>query len=86
MNIIDFDTSLHDAVNQPRIHFENGLLSIEPGFDADALGPLCKQFNNYELWQQQNLFFGGVHTVSGDNGKFDGAGDQRRDGVASVIG
>ena len=86
VNIIDFDKSLHDAVNRPRIHFENELLSIEPGFDADALLPLCKQFKNYKLWQQQNLFFGGVHTVSGHNGNFDGAGDRRRDGVAFVVG
>jgi len=86
VNIIDFDKSLHEAVNQPRIHFENELLSIEPGFDADALLPLCKQFKNYKLWQQQNLFFGGVHTVTGHNGNFDGAGDRRRDGVACVVG
>lgn len=86
VNIIDFDKSLHDAVNRPRIHFENELLSIEPGFDADALLPLCKKFKNYKLWQQQNLFFGGVHTVSGHNGNFDGAGDRRRDGVAFVVG
>jgi gamma-glutamyltranspeptidase/glutathione hydrolase len=85
VNIIDFDKSLHDAVNQPRIHFENGLLSIEPGFDADALLPVCEQSENYKLWEQQNLFFGGVHTVTGHNGKFDGAGDQRRDGFASVV-
>ncbi len=86
VNIIDFDRSLHDAVNQPRIHFENELLSIEPGFDAGALGPLCEQFKNFKLWQKQNLFFGGVHAVTGHKGQFDGAGDQRRDGVASVIG
>lgn len=85
INIIDFDKSLHDAVNHPRIHFENELLSIEPGFDADALSALCKEFNQYRLWQQQNLFFGGVHTVTGHNGNFDGAGDRRRGGVAYVV-
>ncbi len=85
INIIDFDKSLHDAVNNPRIHFENELLSIEPGFDADALSALCKEFNHYKLWQQQNLFFGGVHTVTGYKGNFDGAGDQRRGGVAYVV-
>ncbi len=85
VNIIEFDKSLHDAVNQPRIHYENELLSIEPGFDAEALGPLCEQFSNYKLWQQQNLFFGGVHAVTEHNGDFDGAGDQRRDGVSSIV-
>ena len=86
VNIIDYDKSLHDAVNQPRIHFENELLSIEPGFGADALGLLCKEFNNHKLWHQQNLFFGGVHTITEHNGNFDGAGDQRRGGVANVVG
>jgi gamma-glutamyltranspeptidase/glutathione hydrolase len=85
VNIIEFDMSLHDAVNQPRIHFENELLSIEPGFDAEALGPLCEQFSHLKVWQQQNLFFGGVHTVTEHNGDFDGAGDQRRGGVAIVV-
>ncbi len=85
VNIIDFDKSLHDAVNQPRIHFENELLSIEPGFDTDAIRVLCKQFKNHKLWEQQNLFFGGVHAVTGHDGKFDGAGDQRRGGVALVV-
>jgi gamma-glutamyltranspeptidase/glutathione hydrolase len=85
VNIIDFNQPLHEAINYPRIHFENGLLSIEPGFDDKALEPLFERFTNYRLWQQQNLFFGGVHTVSEHNGRFDGAGDQRRGGVAIVV-
>ena len=85
VNIIDFNHSLHDAVNQPRIHFENGLLSIEPGFDADELKALCEQYDEYKLWEQQNLFFGGVHTVTEQGGDFDGAGDLRRGGVAHVV-
>lgn len=85
VNIIDFDKPLHEAVNHARIHFENDLLSIEPGFDADALRVLCEQFSHSRLWQQQNLFFGGVHTVTELSGEFDGAGDLRRGGVARVV-
>lgn len=85
VNILDFDQSLHDAVNHPRIHFENGLLSIEPGFDADELNALCEEYGEYKLWEQQNLFFGGVHAVTEQNGDFDGAGDLRRGGVAYVV-
>ncbi len=85
INIIDFDKSLHDAVNHPRIHFENELLSVEPGFDAEVLRQICEDFNSCKLWDQQNLFFGGVHSVSEHAGDFDGAGDQRRGGIALVI-
>jgi gamma-glutamyltranspeptidase/glutathione hydrolase len=85
INIIDFAKPLHEAINQPRIHFESDLLSIEPGFEMKALEPLFESFTNYKLWQQQNLFFGGVHSVTEHNGHFDGAGDQRRDGVAIIV-
>jgi gamma-glutamyltranspeptidase/glutathione hydrolase len=85
VNIIDFNQPLHAAINHPRIHFENELLSIEPGFEARALEPLLASYENYRLWEQQNLFFGGVHTVTEHNGRFDGAGDQRRGGVAIIV-
>lgn len=85
VNIIDFDMLLHDAVNYPRIHNENDLLSIEPGFDADILAMLVDKFENCKVWDQQNMFFGGVHTVCQHQGRFGGAGDQRRAGVATVV-
>ena len=85
VNIIDFDMSLHHAVSQSRIHYENELLSIEPGFSAEALGPVCEVFSKCKLWEQQNLFFGGVHAVAEHEGLFDGSGDQRRNGVAMVV-
>jgi gamma-glutamyltranspeptidase/glutathione hydrolase len=85
INIIDFDKALTEAVSLPRMHFENDMLSIEPGFELGTLEPLLTGSAHYRLWQQQNLFFGGVHTVSEHNGSFAGAGDQRRGGIAMVI-
>ena len=85
INIIDFEKNLHDAINHPRIHFENDLLSIEPGFEPQELQPLCHQYSNHKLWEQKNLFFGGVHAVTEFHGEFDGAGDLRRGGVAKTI-
>ena len=85
VNIIDFDMSLHEAVNQPRIHYENDLLNIEPGFDPAVLTALGETFADHKVWDRQNLFFGGVHTVAGHNGRFAGAGDLRRGGVARVV-
>jgi gamma-glutamyltranspeptidase/glutathione hydrolase len=85
INIIDFEKNLHDAVNHPRIHFENDLLSIEPGYEPHELQPLCRQYVHHKFWEQKNLFFGGVHAVTEHQGIYDGAGDQRRGGVAKVI-
>jgi gamma-glutamyltranspeptidase/glutathione hydrolase len=85
INLIDYNHPLYDAVNHPRIHFENDLLSIEPGFDAGELQMLCRQYANHKLWRQKNLFFGGVHAVTEHHGVFDGAGDPRRGGVAKVV-
>jgi len=85
VNIIDFDMPLHDAVNQPRIHFEDDSLNIEPGFDADELRPLLDAVDNCKMWEQQNMFFGGVHTVYEHRGRFGGAGDLRRAGEARVV-
>ena len=84
-NVIDFDMPLHDAINQPRIHFENDLLNIEPGYDRETIAALCGDYAENKIWEEQNLFFGGVHAVTEYQGNFDGAGDQRRGGVAQVI-
>lgn len=84
-NIIDYGMPLQEAVDHPRIHFENNLLSIEPGFDPDAVKALCGEYPQHKLWQRQNLFFGGVHAVSEYQGEFAGAGDQRRSGVAVIV-
>ena len=83
--MIDFEKSPDEAVNQPRIHFENDLLSIEPGFDADVVCALADTYGRCKTWDRQNLFFGGVHTVTEYQGSFDGAGDRRRDGVACIV-
>jgi gamma-glutamyltranspeptidase/glutathione hydrolase len=88
LNLIDFRVSLRTAVNRPRIHFENGLLSIEPGFAAAELACLEQRFPQQKLWNERNLFFGGVHVAGSDaaHRHFHGAGDPRRGGAALVVG
>ena len=85
VNLIDFDMPLYEAVNQPRVHCENDLISIEPGFDGDAIQALLEEQEKHKIWRQQNMYFGGVHAVSEHQGQFSGAGDQRRAGVACVV-
>lgn len=85
VNVLDYGMPLEDAVNAPRLHFENDLLSIEPGFDQSQLQLLLRTFTNHRQWEQNSLFFGGVHAVAEHRGGFIGAGDPRRDGVAIAL-
>ncbi|MDX2213062.1 MAG: gamma-glutamyltransferase [Oculatellaceae cyanobacterium bins.114] len=85
-NIIDFDMSVETAVNSPRVHWEEGVFSVEPGFDALQIDRTQFPFDDeLVLWQQQNMFFGGVHTVFEDStGCISGAGDRRRNGAVAT--
>jgi len=84
VNLLDFGMSPQEAVSAPRIHLEGDMLSIEPGFPDDALAELEAAAPRTHLWPEQNLFFGGVHTVSVKHGPiFDGAGDPRRGGAVA---
>jgi len=85
INLIDFKMTIHDAVSNPRIHFENGLLNVERGFDNDVLQQLLAQYPDYKCWDTLNLFFGGVHSVQYQQGIFDGVGDPRRGGVCATL-
>ena len=84
VNLLDFGMTLGEAVAAPRIHLEGERLSIEPGLPEEALEALCSAAPESHVWPDQNLFFGGVHTVSiRHGGIFDGAGDPRRGGVVA---
>jgi len=85
--LMDFAMPLQDAVALPRVHFEKGVLNVEPGFSDDVIESLPKKFAQTKLWEQQNMFFGGVHAVqlNQNTGALDGAGDPRRGGIATII-
>lgn len=84
-NIIDFKMTVQEAVDSPRVHWENNLFHIEPGFPKNPNILAMPADHQLVHWQQKNLFFGGVHTVSKTSeGLLQGASDHRRDGgVAS---
>lgn len=84
LNLLEFGMTPQQAVDAPRIHLEGDKLSTEPGFSEETLEALEQAVPEAHHWPEQNLFFGGVHTVSvGHGGIFDGAGDPRRGGVAA---
>lgn len=79
LNIIDDKMSPKAAVEHARMHFdEHDVLQIEPGFDLDSLEAVMKDFPNHTLWEEKDMYFGGVHVVSNH---LDGWGDSRRCGV-----
>ena len=69
------------AVASPRVHFERGLASIEPGFPEAAVRALQQACPRHHLWNGHNLFFGGTHVVAMQGERCSGAGDPRRGGV-----
>ncbi|MCU7920491.1 MAG: gamma-glutamyltransferase [Candidatus Thiodiazotropha sp. (ex Epidulcina cf. delphinae)] len=83
INQLDYGMPLEQAVSSARIHFENGLLSLEPGIDESVSHALCNEFPKQQRWQEKNLFFGGAHSVMIDKrGELKGIGDERRGGIS----
>ncbi len=86
LNLLVHRMPLQEAIMSPRIHFENGRLNLEPGFEGVDIKALAEISSNLNVWQERNLFFGGVHVASRDhNGALNGAGDSRRGGDAIVV-
>lgn len=94
-NLIDFGMPVEAAVNSPRVHWEAGVFNVEPGFGGLADGAVDKAADEddrpfpfdgqVELWSQQNMFFGGVHTVTRSlSGELAGSGDRRRSGTVAI--
>jgi gamma-glutamyltranspeptidase/glutathione hydrolase len=75
--------SVDDAVNRSRMHWENDVLSLEPGFHRSDFEKTSFPFTGeLVFWEKHNMFFGGVHTVmQHPDGTIDGAGDRRRNGA-----
>ncbi len=79
---VDHDMDSREAVDAPRVHFEGGVLYVEPGIELDQLG---EQDMHVVRFAQLNLFFGGVQAVRRRGRRLTGAGDPRRGGVAVSV-
>jgi len=86
LNLVDHRMSIEEAVAAPRIHMEHGTLNLEPGAIAGGLDELQQVFGDVRVWPQQNLYFGGVHSVWLAGSEFHAAGDARRGGSGVVLG
>ncbi len=84
INLLEYGMNLQQAITAPRLHYEGGMLNLEPGFAAQAVRAIQAEFPDHKLWQDINLFFGGTHAVQQQDGEYRGVGDPRRGGVAKV--
>jgi gamma-glutamyltranspeptidase/glutathione hydrolase len=83
IRVVDDGFRAGDAVEAPRIHFEDGVVYAEPGIDTTALEAAGRAIGRF---RERNLFFGGVQAVARDiTGAFWGGGDPRRGGAAVVV-
>ena len=76
INIIDFSLSLEESVESPRIHFEDNIIQVEPGYPEELIEKLKKHYD-VNLWNVKDMYFGGVHCVRSN---MEGWGDSRRGG------
>lgn len=80
-HLVDHGMSIHEAIEAPRLHWENDELHAE----ANAFSALSELANPmpWPLVEHSvpNLFFGGANAVAGSSeGAFSGIGDPRRGG------
>ena len=68
--------TLDRAVSAPRVHYEDGILHLEPGLDTATVQALATRFR-LNPWPRRDFYFGGVHAV-GSAGE--AAADPRREG------
>jgi gamma-glutamyltranspeptidase / glutathione hydrolase len=83
IRVIDDGLEAGEAVRAPRVHFEDGVVYVEPGIDTRALERAGRAISPF---RELNLFFGGVQAVARDRqGRFSGGGDPRRGGAALLV-
>jgi len=85
LNLVDLRQPLASAVAAPRLHPDQGLVQLEPGWGAE-LPALLGKSQVVNTWASPNLYFGGVHAVARDpEGAVVAVGDARRGGAALVV-
>ena len=82
VGVVDHAMGAREAVDAPRVHFEGGILYVEPGIVDAALASIDAHVVRFAA---PNLFFGGVQAVQRRGAALTGAGDPRRGGVAVSV-
>lgn len=85
-NIVTKGMSLEHAIHAPRLHHEGGHLALERHPDGGEMVALRLAYPDMTVWQEPNMYFGGVHAVSlHHDGGIHAVGDPRRGGAARIV-
>lgn len=84
INIIDFDMSIDDAIEAPRVHTSNDILHLEGRIAKSIVSDLEKIGHTVKLHTDYDNYFGGAQGILIDykNNELRGGADSRRDGVS----
>jgi gamma-glutamyltranspeptidase/glutathione hydrolase len=81
-NVIDRGMDAGAAVVAPRVHWEDGVVYVEPGLDVSEIEAEGRPLARFA---RLNVFFGGVQAVQTDGDALTGAADPRRGGAAVIV-
>lgn len=84
-NVLDFGMAANDAVNAPRVHFEDDVLQLEGGIASSTAKDLAALGYHVNAWESRHMFFGGAHMVLMRDGCLTPAGDLRRGGATATL-
>ncbi len=85
INLLDFEMSVKEAVQAPRVHYHQQAAYAENLFGNQALPEILQRYGNATLFKKNDVFFGGVHTARQSGDRVEGFGDTRRGGVWVVV-
>ncbi len=75
--------TLDQAINAPRIHYENGIVDLEKGTKKEGIEALLEDCDKVNDWNKRSLYFGGVNAVQHGE-KCLAVADSRRNGMGMV--
>lgn len=89
VNMLDLCHDAQSAVDASRLHVDRTIVHLERGTTAEAEAHLRTSGRSVQTWPVKDLYFGGVQVAAferhGHEIRFDGGGDPRRGGSASVV-
>jgi gamma-glutamyltranspeptidase/glutathione hydrolase len=86
VNVVGRGMRVGEAIEAPRIHWEDPSLHCEGGHDAPELDRLEAAGWDVVRWKRRNLYFGGAQAVEMlPSGELHAAGDSRRGGAGVVV-
>ncbi|HEY3050160.1 MAG TPA: gamma-glutamyltransferase [Gaiellaceae bacterium] len=86
VNVVHHGMAVEEAIEAPRVHFDDGHVHCEGGSDPAELDRLEARGYDLVRWRRRNLYFGGAAAVERRaDGSLAAAGDPRRGGHGIVV-